>query len=1182
MENQLINLDFNAAEVDSSIGSFRAKFKNVTPIEGPKVDGQATTALDLGTTGKGSADLTGLTPNMAKFCLEITFRIDANVTSRQNIMECGLLPFALYVDKGNRTNTFKLRSSLNLKKYGWRGADTEFKRELRTNRWYKASIVYDYNTLGLFVDGNLVAVHGFPAGALKPGTTKRVFFGSWVDGARFQMKGALLNFKWYDGIPAVLEGLLDEQRANAEWHITYKHAALHGQINSGKKVGGIKFNTAVGSYTQFYQHCAIMFHERSGRAFEMHGSIYSRFKAMGTKAGQLGYLITDEVRATKTSGRKSLFSKGGIYWHGNTGAHPVMGEIYLEYENLGESRVLGFPKRAARNITGGQEQIFERARMYYKTGAAKAHEVHGAILAKYLAKGGVRKWGFPVSNESDVRKGRNIRGKFSEFEGCTIYWKSGVGAFEVHGHIRMKYKELDGPLGALGFPTSDELDIPKLSGPGRINTFEKGCINWYGSYSSICVVRPFKIRLQRIHSRESEGFGMGQNDIHFYATIKKGAQTLHHKRDPSSGDYGGRNVINPNKTFPAVISPNRVNTEYSFKIDIRDSDPGNDDNLGRNTTILNAANAWGYRQPNQVFNQSFNKIKSFVWSIKPQININSLSEKEKWWGFDNFRTATISKAQYAAAFRDVDSETEWWDIDDGLKNLYYKWVVKGIASGGNCFGMSLEAIYARKNNSLLNQPLENVVENSASRNEINIKHTYQVGAGPIWWFVGQFLSGNTHDPKDVFNATRNAFNRGDNPVLCVSQNYDFSGAPHCIMPYRWEKNGNDWKMWVMDPNKPGDTSLVVKVNAGNNTFRYVGSKTYSGGAWSGGRMHYMPFCVLDGDQRTPVWDAIMLLLSGTILILADDAETVSITDEDGKSLDGNGPQAKQLLKAGSRPEDYFATFAGFDSGLKLKPGQLMMRTEKYKSSVASAIERISVSATPLNIIARNPRVGGLSTRSLPSGIKLRSQIENRSAHHILNDSKTVAKLSPELKKKLKQITKSNSKRNFKHTIKGSKNGRLEYYIKSQFSTVKIDSVIAKNEINTVVTKDLSTNACSIDFTSAKAKNLNLEIKNKLGINGDQITLALSNIPVQAMKSVKLNVKSGMTGIELENPGTQTNLPVTISGVLNGKKFDKRFQVPFNKALRIKPSTMIDTDGLAVAEITKLFGSVKSSRIINKL
>ncbi|MDC7996681.1 hypothetical protein [Gilvibacter sediminis] len=1181
METQLIHFDFNAADVSSSVGNFTAKFKNSTPIPGPTIDGQATTALDLGTSGKGSVDLSTLDPSMSKFCLQITFKINAAVSSRQNIMECGFLPFALFADKGSRNNTFDLRSSLNFKKYGWRGADTQFKKELQINKWYTATLVYDYDTIGLFVDGKLVSVHGFPAGALKPGSTKRLFFGSWVDGSRFQMKGALLNFKWFDGIPVELESLLDEQRANAEWQITYKQASLHGKLNTGKRIGAIKYNVSVGSYTQFYQNCAIMFHESTGRAFEMHGSIYNRYKAMGSKAANLGYLITDEERATRTSGRKSLFSKGGIYWHGNTGAHPVMGEIYLEYENLGESKVLGFPKRAARSVTGGEEQVFEKARMYYKHGEAKAHEVHGAILAKYLAKGGVSKWGFPVSNESDVRKGRTVRGKFSEFEGCTIYWKSGIGAFEVHGDIRKKYKELGGPLGALGFPTSDEQNIQKVSGPGRINSFEKGCLNWYGSYSSICVVRPFKIRLQRIHTRESEGFGMGQNDIYFHVKIKNGARTLHQKRYPSSGDYGGRNVINPNKTFPVLITP-KINDQYSFDINVRDSDPGNDDNLGRNVTMLTAANAWGYREPNQVFNQSYNKIKSIVWSIKPQINIASLSEKQKWWGFDNFRTSTISKAQYAAAFRDVDSETEWWDIGDGLKNLYYKWVVKGIASGGNCFGMSLEAIYARKNNSLLNQPLEDVVFNSASKNEINIKHTYQVGAGPIWWFVGQFLSGNTHDPKDVFNRTRDAFRRGNNPVLCVSQNYDFSGAPHCIMPYRWEKNGNDWKMWVMDPNKPGDTSLVVKVNAGNNTFRYKGSKTYSGGAWSGGRMHYMPFCVLDGDQRTPVWDAIMLLLSGTILILADDAETVSITDENGKSLDGNGPQAKQLLQAGSRPDDYFASFAGFDSGVNLKPGQLMMRTEKYKSSVASAIERINVPAMPLNIMARNSRVRGFTRRSLPSARILRDQIENRSALHVLNDPKTAAKLSPELKKKLTQITKSNSDRNFKHTVKGSKNGKLEYYIKSQFSTVKIDSTISKNEVNTIVTKDLNSNACSIDFKSAKAKNLNLEINNKLGINGDEITLALSNIPVQAMKSIKLNVKSGLTGIDLENSGAQTNLPVKIFGTLDGKKFDKQFRVPFNKALRIKPSTIIDTDGLAVSDISKLFGPITNSRIINKL
>lgn len=1181
MENLLVNLKLDRLQSVSSVGNFTADFVNATVVNGPTIQGQPTKALNLGSNGKGSVNLSGLSPNFKKFCLQIRFTINQKVSSRQNIMESNFLPFALFAEKGSKDDSFQLIASTKLDKYGWRHADTHFKKELKLKKWYNASIVYDYDTLGLFVDDQLVTVHGFPVGTIKPGSVKKLFFGTWVDGQRFHLNGALSQFKWYDGIPAKLESLLDEQRAGAEWHITYKHAAIHGKINSGSRIKGIQLNTAVGFYIQHYQQCGIMYHERAGKAFEMHGSIYAKYKALGNKAAQLGYLITDEEKATKASGRKSLFSKGGIYWHNTTGAHPVLGEIYLEYENMGESKVLGFPRRSATKVPGGLEQLFQHSRMYYKTGAPKAHEVHGDILAKYLAKGGVRKWGFPVSNECDVRKGSSVRGKYSEFEGCTIFWKAGVGAFEVHGHIREKYMQLNGPIGKLGFPTSDESDIPNYAGTGRINSFEKGCINWYGSWNSICVVTPFKIRLQRIHSRESEGFGMGQNDIHFYAKIKQGSHTLHSKRYPSSGDYGGHNVINPNKTFPPLITPNKINMRVSFSIDIRDSDPGNDDHLGKSTTVLNAANAWGFRQPNQVFNQSFSKIRSFLWSIKPQVNIALLSEKEKWWGFKNFKTAQLSKAQYAAAFRDVDSETEWWDIDDGLKNLYYKWVVKGIASGGNCFGMSLEAIYARKNNSLLNQPLENVVKNSASVNEINIKHAYQVGAGPIWWFVGQFLSGNTHDPKDVFNATWSAFNRGDNPVLCVSQNYDFSGAPHCIMPYKWEKSGSNWKMWVMDPNKPGDTSLFVLVNASNNTFSYTGSKSYSGGAWSGGRMHYMPFCVLDGMQRTPVWDAIMLLLSGTILILADDAETVSIVDDNGKNLDGNGDRAKQVLKSGGKPEEYFASFTGYDTGSSLKPGQLMMRKDTFRSSVSTALERVSIASMPINFLTRNRNVPGFNTRSLPGSRNLQEMIGNRTAHHLLNDPDINSRISDSFKEKLKQIVKSNGGRNFKHTVKGKKNGRLEYHIKSQLNSIRIESAIARNEVNAITAKDLNTNACSISINSPKDKNINLVIDNKLGVKGDHINIAIKNIPVKALKPFKLNVKSGLAGIEIENPGLSGTLPLNVSGLIEGKRINKQFNIPFDKAVRIKPSTIVHADQLVVASIPKLFGVIKDSMIINK-
>lgn len=1184
MKKLLINYNFNNLEADSLEGGFTIKFQNANLIAGPgsTVLGQRTKAVNLGASGKANVDLTGLVVNSKKFCIQISFKVNAQVSNRQNILESNFLPFTIYADKGKTRSTFELISSVGLISHGWNKADTLSKKTLNINKWYTASLVYDLDTLGLFIDNQLVSVHGFPNGLIKTNATKKLFFGTWVDGVRNHFNGALAGFKWYDGIPSDLESLLDERRSSAEWHITYKHAQIKSKINCGKRVQDIKYDRLTGSHTQHYERCGIMYHESVGVAFEMHGAIYAKYKAMRNKS-VLGYLVTDEVKATSASGRKSLFSKGGIYWSRATGAIPVLDQIYLEYENIGESKAFGFPTRLEANVSGGKQQLFQKCRMYYKNNTGRAQEVHGAILATYLRTGGVIKWGFPVTNETDVKKGRSIIGKSSEFEHCKIYWKSGVGAFEVHGSIRKKYEKLNGPIGKLGFPTSNEVDIPRHSGAGKMNSFQKGSILWYGSAASIKVARPFKIRLQRIATRESEGFGMGQNDIHFYITIKDGNRQIYHKRFPNNGDYGGHNVIGPksNWTFGVEIMPNKVNQRISFSVDIRDSDPGNDDNLGRHTTVLNASNAWGYKQPNLDFNQSFGKTKTFLWSIRPKINIASLSVTQKWWKFDNFKTPTITKAQYAAAFRDVDSEPELWDIPDDLRLLFYNWVAKGIASGGNCVGMSLEAIYAMKNNSLLNEPLINVIENNSSKNEINIKHAYQVGARPIWWYLEQFVTGNTHDPKDVFLNTQNAHRRGDNPVVCISQNYDFSGAPHCVMPYAWDTSRKPWKMKIMDPNFPNTTRKVITVDPDRNTFQYISSSSrrYNGGAWSGGRFHYMPFCILDTRQRTPVWDAILLILAGTILILADDAETVSIQDANGKDLDGNGTRAKQVLKSGAKPEEFFASFVGYQRGVK-KPGQMMMRREKRVSSSINA-EVINLSSMPLVTLASNRSFRGFNTRSLPSNTNLKVSILNRSAHHILNDSAVVSNLTSELKDKLKKITQVNNKRNFQHKIKGVKNGKLEYLIRSGLTEVKIESTINKNEINTIKANDLGTNVSNIEFKSPKIKHLNLQITNKLGVNGDHMKISIVNIPIQANKSLTFNVKPGLAGVEIVNNGVRANLPIKFSGKVNGKNIAKNYTIPFEGAIRIKPSTMINTNDLLLSNISKLFGTVKKSFTIKK-
>jgi uncharacterized protein with LGFP repeats len=92
--------------------------------------------------------------------------------------------------------------------------------------------------------------------------------------------------------------------------------------------------------------------------------------------------------------------------------------------------------------------------MHLKSGASKAFEVHGAILAKFLSSGGTGAWGYPVSNEGDVMSGSAAIGRTSEFEKCTIYWSASSGAFEVHGDIRDRYRSVGGPGGDLGFPTA--------------------------------------------------------------------------------------------------------------------------------------------------------------------------------------------------------------------------------------------------------------------------------------------------------------------------------------------------------------------------------------------------------------------------------------------------------------------------------------------------------------------------------------------------------------------------------------------------------------------------------------------------------------------------------------------------------------------------------------------------------
>ena len=109
--------------------------------------------------------------------------------------------------------------------------------------------------------------------------------------------------------------------------------------------------------------------------------------------------------------------------------------------------------------------------------------------------------------------------------------------------------------------------------------------------------------------------------------------------------------------------------------------------------------------------------------------------------------------------------------------------------------------------------------------------------------VGQDPRSGQRLPRDAATV----FLAGCDPVVCISQNYDFSGAPHCILPIGWDDSVTPWRILIHDPNFPtmsaGDPGpRILNVDPDSNTFTYDGGgNQYSGGAWTGGRLHYMPY-----------------------------------------------------------------------------------------------------------------------------------------------------------------------------------------------------------------------------------------------------------------------------------------------------------------------------------------------------
>ncbi len=156
------------------------------------------------------------------------------------------------------------------------------------------------------------------------------------------------------------------------------------------------------------------------------------------------------------------------------GVGRTVGKIDERYHALGGCS--GFLGTALTDETtapdgAGKYNVFVGGSIYWHPSTG-AFEVHGAIRDKWKELG----WeagalGYPLSNETATPDGV---GRFSVFQRGSIYWTPQTGAHEVRGAIRDKYKEMGWESGQLGYPTSDEYAVAN----GRRSDFQHGSITW--------------------------------------------------------------------------------------------------------------------------------------------------------------------------------------------------------------------------------------------------------------------------------------------------------------------------------------------------------------------------------------------------------------------------------------------------------------------------------------------------------------------------------------------------------------------------------------------------------------------------------------------------------------------------------------------------------------------------------
>ncbi|MGV0792345.1 LGFP repeat-containing protein [Mycolicibacterium sp. XJ1819] len=243
----------------------------------------------------------------------------------------------------------------------------------------------------------------------------------------------------------------------------------------------------------------------------MTGAILEKYESLGGAAeGDLGFPKIDEGPGRAPDSRNVTFSAGDnpvIFWTPATGARVVRGPINAAWDRLGgSSGALGVPAEdevyrgdvLSQKFTGGELSYNLRDKTFTTEPPDLATQLGdlevpddptAAINAARRAAGGPL-GPLGASEGPPYPIGRDGLGQ--NFANGKIFYSPQTGAHVLTGQVLVKYDELGGPEGDLGFPVTDEVD-GGLATDSKMASFaaeDKPVIFWTPDHGAVLLRGP--------------------------------------------------------------------------------------------------------------------------------------------------------------------------------------------------------------------------------------------------------------------------------------------------------------------------------------------------------------------------------------------------------------------------------------------------------------------------------------------------------------------------------------------------------------------------------------------------------------------------------------------------------------------------------------------------------------------